>query len=90
MDPNAGGKAATKNTPSNTDQPQSEVEAGVTAYQVAPGRTVGGKGPGESVDLNDTDALRFFELGFILDEDGNRVGFTGGPKTVAGIEIKEI
>jgi hypothetical protein len=51
---------------------------------------VGGKGPGEKVDLTDDDALRLYELGFILDEDGNRAGFSDGPKTASGIEIKEI
>lgn len=89
MDTTNGSKPAA-NKP-ETKQPDAVDQAPKTAaYEVAPGRTVAGKGPGESVDLDDNDALRFFELGFILDEDGNRAGFTDGPKTAAGIEIKEV
>lgn len=76
-------------TPDKTPSLQKAAEK-PTSYEVAPGRTVAGKGPGEMVELDDDDALRFFELGFILDEDGNRAGFADGPKTVAGVEIKEV
>lgn len=77
-------------SPSATNEPAESAASALTAYEVAPGRTVGGKGPGEKVGLTDDDALRFYELGFILDEDGNRAGFSDGPKTASGIEIKEI
>ena len=91
MDDTASGKPATKGKPDTTQDAQSAAPApALTAYEVAPGRTVGGKGPGEKVELGDDDALRFYELGFILDEDGNRAGFSDGPKTASGIEIKEV
>jgi hypothetical protein len=89
MDDTATGKTTTKSKP-DTTQGDAEAQPAVTAYEVAPGRMVGGKGPGEKVDLTDDDALRLYELGFILDEDGNRAGFSDGPKTASGIEIKEI
>ena len=62
-------------------------------YTVAPGRTVitddGTSGPGEDVLLDDDEAKRFRELGFILAEDGTPVIRTDGPATVAGAEIVE-
>lgn len=90
MDDTASGKPATKAAKPDNNQPANEAAPALTEYEVAPGRTVGGKGPGEKVELDDTDALRFYKLGFILDEDGNRAGFSDGPKTVAGVEIKEV
>ena len=73
-----------------------ETNAGETApektrkYTVAPGRTVDGKGPGEKVDLIDTDYDRFLQLGFVLDKDGKQRFITDGPavNVVDGVQIK--
>lgn len=81
--------AAQAKTEAQTEA-ETEAPAEVTEYEVAPGRTVNGKGPGQKVALEDDDALRLFKLGFILDEDGNRAGLPEGPKTAAGVEIKEV
>ncbi len=62
---------------------------GLRSYEVAPGRTVDGRQPGDSVDLDDKDAKRLFDLGFILGEDGSRALLTEGPTVVAGADIKE-
>lgn len=91
QDTNANVEEASDTSATSEDPAEQAPEkAGAIAYEVAPGRTVGGKGPGKMVELDDNDALRLYELGFILDEDGNRVGMTEGPKTVTGVEIKEV
>ncbi len=60
------------------------------SYTVAPGRTVDGKGPGKTVDLDDDDALRLLELGFILDDDGSIVVRADGPAVNVedGVQVK--
>ncbi|WP_047867318.1 hypothetical protein [Sphingomonas paucimobilis] len=49
------------------------------SYTVAPGCTVGGKGPGETIDLDSDEAARLRKLGFLLDEDGQRRYMSDGP-----------
>lgn len=58
-------------------------------YTVAPGRTVDGKKPGETVELDKGDAERMTKLGFVLDRDGSVVIQTDGPRVVQGQEIVE-
>lgn len=69
--------------------PDTEPAPALRSYEVAPGRTVDGRQPGDSVDLDDNDAKRLFDLGFILGEDGSRALLTEGPTVVAGADIKE-
>lgn len=74
MDPNANtGRAKAANPAADASAPV------VNSYTVAPGCTVGGKGPGEPIELDETDAKRFRDLGFILDEDGQRRYMSDGP-----------
>lgn len=66
------------------------VAATAGEYTVAPGRTVDGKGPGSKVSLNDADAQRMLELGFILDTDGSMVIRADGPAVNVedGVQVK--
>jgi hypothetical protein len=66
------------------------VTATAGEYTVAPGRTVDGKGPGQTVKLDDNDALRMLELGFILDTDGAVVIRADGPAVNVedGVQVK--
>ena len=66
-----------------------EVEATKGEYTVAPGRTVDGRKPGEKVKLDEADAKRMLDLGFILDKDGTAVIRSEGPSVTAGAEITE-
>lgn len=74
MDPNANtGRPKAANTPADANAPA------VNSYTVSPGCTVGGKGPGETIELDDNDAKRFCDLGFILDKEGQRRYMSDGP-----------
>lgn len=66
------------------------VAATAGEYTVAPGRTVDGKGPGKTVKLDDADAQRMLELGFILDTDGSMVIRADGPAVNVedGVQVK--
>ena len=66
------------------------VTATAGQFTVAPGRTVDGKGPGSTVELDDTDAQRMLELGFILDADGAMVIRADGPAVNVedGVQVK--
>lgn len=59
-------------------------------YTVAPGRTVDGKKPGSMVELDEGDAQRMLELGFILDRDGAVVVRADGPAVNVedGVQVK--
>jgi hypothetical protein len=65
------------------------IDAVKGTYTVAPGRTIDGKKPGETVELDETDATRLTKLGFVLDRDGAIVIQTDGPRVVQGEEIVE-
>lgn len=65
------------------------VDAKKGTYTVAPGRTIDGKKPGETVELEATDAERMTKLGFVLDRDGAVIIQTDGPRVVQGEEIVE-
>ncbi len=76
--------ASTTRNPADTagqpDNTQTETTASsTTSYTVAPGCTVGGKGPGETIDLDSDEAGRLRKLGFLLDEDGQRRYMSDGP-----------
>lgn len=60
-------------------------------HVIAPGRTVDGKGPGETVHLDEADAKRFVELGFVLDKDGGQRVPTEGPAVNVedGVQVKQ-
>lgn len=81
-------------TPATDPVVQAKTDDAVTAakgrYTVASGRTVDGKGPGKTVELDDGDALRLLELGFILDDDGSIVVRADGPAVNVedGIQVK--
>lgn len=66
------------------------VDAGKGTYTVAPGRTVDGKAPGETVELDAGDAKRLFKLGFVLDPDGAIVVQADGPAVNVenGVQVK--
>lgn len=80
----------TQNDPATQGEASTTEAAATESYTVAPGCTVGGKGPGESIDLDANDAKRFRDLGFILDEDGQRRYMSDGPAVNKedGVEIK--
>lgn len=76
-----------------TDNSQTDAGASsATSYTVAPGCTVGGKGPGETIDLDSDEAVRLRKLGFLLDEDGKRRFMADGPAVNVedGVEIKPV
>lgn len=70
-------------------KPAEDITGAKGTYTVAPGRTVDGKAPGETVELDAADADRLLKLGFILDRDGSIVVQTEGPKVISGGEIQE-
>lgn len=80
--------------PATTDTVKAKTDDAVAAakgtYTVAPGRTVDGKAPGETVDLDEGDATRLLQLGFILDTDGSIVVQADGPAVNVenGVQVK--
>ncbi len=89
-------KPATSRTPAvaGTETVTAKTDDAVTAtsgtYTVAPGRTVDGKKPGSTVELDEGDAQRMLELGFILDKDGAVVVRADGPAVNVedGVQVK--
>lgn len=84
----------TAKTVTNDSSIVAKTDDAVTAtsgeYTVAPGRTVDGKGPGQTVTLDEKDAERMLELGFILDADGSIVIRADGPAVNVedGVQVK--
>lgn len=80
MDPNANtGRAKAANAPADATTPADANAPALNSYTVSPGCTVGGKGPGETIDLDSDEAARLRKLGFLLDEDGQRRYMSDGP-----------
>ncbi|WP_242183094.1 hypothetical protein [Sphingomonas sp. CARO-RG-8B-R24-01] len=81
---------ATPGSTTITAKTDDAVTASKGTYTVAPGRTVDGKAPGKTVELDDGDAKRMLELGFILDTDGSIVVRADGPAVNVedGVQVK--